>query len=235
MEILTVDICYYCYSLYINRRHINTDLISIFQLYYLTFNIIGLTSNLKLKYKTRKRPTWCCNILESLIINKIKQSHKSYLLGFTLKDKIANIKESFIFFSPSLFLFFPILILLLCSASLFLPSSLSLSLSQQQPPTMPGVAFSSVPSSDLGIFFSSSDFTACSRRISASLSSPSSTFRCCIPLKLNLRSLRSRRSPKISPICCSTSRSGLGDPDLEFLQASVLVAGTVVIISMRLS
>ncbi|KAL0643362.1 hypothetical protein Bca4012_041652 [Brassica carinata] len=90
---------------------------------------------------------------------------------------------------------------------------------------MPGVAFSSVPSSDLGIFFSSSDFTACSRRISASLSSPSSTFRCCIPLKLNLRSLRSRRSPKISPICCSTSRSGLGDPDLEFLQASVLVAG----------
>ncbi|XP_048595530.1 bifunctional nuclease 2-like isoform X2 [Brassica napus] len=94
---------------------------------------------------------------------------------------------------------------------------------------MPGVAFSSVPSSDLGIFSSSSDFTA----YTASLSSPSSSFRCCIPLKLNLRSLRSRRSPKLSPICCSTSRSGLGDPDLEFLQASVLVAETSMHYKMR--
>ncbi|KAF8101412.1 hypothetical protein N665_0205s0008 [Sinapis alba] len=94
---------------------------------------------------------------------------------------------------------------------------------------MPGVAFSSVPSSDLGIFFS--DFTAYSRRISAS--SPSSSLRCCIPFKLNLRSVR---SPKLSPICCnssSTSRSGLGDPDLEFLQASVLVAETSMHYKMR--
>ncbi|KAJ0236613.1 Wound-responsive family protein [Hirschfeldia incana] len=99
---------------------------------------------------------------------------------------------------------------------------------------MPGVAFSSVASTDLGIFFS--DFTAYSRRISASLSSPSSSFRCCIPLKLNLRSLRSHRSPKLARICCdssSTSRSGLGDPDLEFLQASVLVAETSMHYKMR--
>ncbi|XP_024007623.1 bifunctional nuclease 1 isoform X2 [Eutrema salsugineum] len=99
---------------------------------------------------------------------------------------------------------------------------------------MPGVAFSSVPASDLGIFFS--DSTAISRSISASVSS-SSSFRCCIPL--NLRSLRSHRPPKFSPICCdssngsSTSRSGLGDPDLEFLQASVLVAETSMHYKMR--
>ncbi|KAJ4878738.1 Wound-responsive family protein [Raphanus sativus] len=99
---------------------------------------------------------------------------------------------------------------------------------------MPGVAFSSVASSssDLGIFFS--EVTAYSRRISASLSSSSSSFRCCIlPLKLNIRSLRSRKLP---PICCdssSTSRSGLGDPDLEFLQASVLVAETSMHYKMR--
>uniref|UniRef100_A0A1J3G9M6 Bifunctional nuclease 2 n=1 Tax=Noccaea caerulescens TaxID=107243 RepID=A0A1J3G9M6_NOCCA len=104
---------------------------------------------------------------------------------------------------------------------------------------MPGVAFSSVPASDLRIFFSES--TALPRSISASVSSSnppsSSSLRCCIPL--NLRSLRSQRPPKYSPICCdsrhgsSTSRSGLGDPDLEFLQASVLVAETSMHYKMR--
>ncbi|CAH2043015.1 unnamed protein product [Thlaspi arvense] len=104
---------------------------------------------------------------------------------------------------------------------------------------MPGVAFPSVPASDLGIFFS--DSTAFSRSISASVSSSNSpspsSFRCCNPL--NLRSLRSHRPPKLSPICCdsthgsSTSRSGLGDSDLEFLQASVLVAETSMHYKMR--
>ncbi|KAL1217078.1 Bifunctional nuclease 2 [Cardamine amara subsp. amara] len=104
---------------------------------------------------------------------------------------------------------------------------------------MPGVAFSSVPTSDLRILFSDSTAFSCS--ISASVSSSSSpypsSFRCCTPL--NLRSLRSHRAPKLSPICCdsthgsSTSRSGLGDPDLEFLQASVLVAETSMHYNMR--
>ncbi|AED98148.1 Bifunctional nuclease domain [Arabidopsis suecica] len=100
---------------------------------------------------------------------------------------------------------------------------------------MPGVAFSCVPASDLGIFISES--TTFSRSISASLSSSSSSpssFRCCTPL--NLKSLRSHRRPKISHICCdgsSISGSGLGDPDLEFLQASVLVAETSMHYKMR--
>ncbi|KFK28264.1 hypothetical protein AALP_AA8G494300 [Arabis alpina] len=101
---------------------------------------------------------------------------------------------------------------------------------------MTGVTFSSAPASDFGSFFS--DSTSISRSISASASvsssnspySPSS-FRCCIPL--NLRPLRSHRPPKFSHICCHTSRSGLGDPDLEFLQASVLVAETSMHYKMR--
>ncbi|EOA13660.1 hypothetical protein CARUB_v10026729mg [Capsella rubella] len=98
---------------------------------------------------------------------------------------------------------------------------------------MPGVAFAAVPASDLGIFLS--DSTAFSRSISVSSStspSPSSSFRCCTPL--NLRSLRSHRSPKFSPICCGSSSHGSStSPDLEFLQASVLVAETSMHYKMR--
>ncbi|CAH8383161.1 unnamed protein product [Eruca vesicaria subsp. sativa] len=63
--------------------------------------------------------------------------------------------------------------------------------------------------------------------ISASLSSPSpsSSFRGCIPLKLNIRLLCSHRSLKLSPICCASSSTSLGDPDHEFLQASIRLAG----------
>ncbi|XP_010444845.1 PREDICTED: uncharacterized protein LOC104727436 isoform X2 [Camelina sativa] len=95
---------------------------------------------------------------------------------------------------------------------------------------MPGVAFSSVPASDLGLFFSES--TAFSRSISSS-SSSSSSLRCCSPF--NLRSLRSLRSPKFSPICCDSSSHGSSStsPDLEFLQASVLVAETSMHYKMR--
>ncbi|XP_010466058.1 PREDICTED: bifunctional nuclease 2 [Camelina sativa] len=99
---------------------------------------------------------------------------------------------------------------------------------------MPGVAFSSVPASDLGIFFS--DSTAFSRSISASSSSSSSSssLRCCSPFN-NLRSLRSLRPPKFSPICCDSSSHGSSStsPDLEFLQASVLVAETSMHYKMR--
>ncbi|CAN8277724.1 unnamed protein product [Cochlearia groenlandica] len=87
---------------------------------------------------------------------------------------------------------------------------------------MAGVSFS-----DLRIVFSASASVASSSSVSPS------SFLCCIPLKL--RSMRSHRHHKLSHICCSTSasRSDLIDPDLEFLQASVLVAETSMHYKMR--